>query len=157
IGIDRFRLLPTLCWISCSDTFLRALTFAGVALGVLLVAGILPPLVLALLWIDYLSLSVVSREFLSYQWDALLLEAGFLAIFVAAPVMIERARAPEAPPRPGIWLMLWLVFRLMLGSGIAKLASGDPTWRDLTAMTYHYETQPIPTPMAWYAHQLPLW
>jgi lipase maturation factor 1 len=157
VGLDRFRLLPTLCWLGTSDGFLRALTLGGVALAVLLVAGVLPPLVLALLWIDYLSLSVVAREFLSYQWDALLLETGLLAIFVAPIVLVERPRAPVAPPRLGVWLMLWLVFRLMFGSGVVKLASGDPTWRNLTALTYHYETQPIPTPVAWYAHQLPLW
>ena len=157
IGLDRYRLLPTLCWIGASDAFLRALTFAGIGLGALLVAGVLPAVVLPLLWIDYLSLSVVAREFLSYQWDALLLEAGLLAIFVAPLVLVERARSPVAPPRLGVWLMLWLVFRLMFGSGVVKLASGDPTWRNLTAMTFHYETQPIPTPLAWYAHQLPLW
>ena len=157
IGLDRYRLLPTLCWISASDVFLRALTVAGVGLGALLMAGVLPAVVLPLLWIDYLSLSVVAREFLSYQWDALLLEAGLLAIFVAPLVLVERARSPVAPPRLGVWLMLWLVFRLMFGSGVVKLASGDPTWRNLTAMTFHYETQPIPTPLAWYADQLPLW
>jgi len=157
IGVDRYRLLPTLCWMSASDAFLRGLTFAGIGLGVLLVAGVLPAVVLPLLWIDYLSLSVVAREFLSYQWDALLLEAGLLAIFVAPLVLVERVRSPVAPPRLGVWLMLWLVFRLMFGSGVVKLASGDPTWRNLTALTFHYETQPIPTPLAWYAHQLPLW
>ena len=157
IGLDRYRLLPTLCWISASDVFLRALTVAGVGLGALLMAGVLPAVVLPLLWIDYLSLSVVAREFLSYQWDALLLEAGLLAIFVAPLVVVERARSPVAPPRLGVWLMLWLVFRLMFGSGVVKLASGDPTWPNLTAMTFHYETQPIPTPLAWYADQLPLW
>src|SRR2546423_6444189 len=157
VGIDRFRLLPTLCWISTSDAFLHGLTLAGVALAVLLTIGVLPAVVVPLLWIDYLSLSVVAREFLSYQWDALLLEAGLLAIFIAPLVIVERARAPVAPPRLGVWLMLWLVFRLMFGSGVVKLASGDPTWQNLTAMTFHYETQPIPTPIAWYAHQLPLW
>jgi hypothetical protein len=157
IGLDRFRLLPTLCWMSASDGFLRGLTFAGIGLGALLVAGVLPAVVLPLLWIDYLSLSVVAREFLAYQWDALLLEVGLLAIFVAPLVIVERARSPAAPPRLGVWLMLWLLFRLMFGSGVVKLVSGDPTWRNLTAMTFHYETQPIPTPLAWYAHQLPLW
>jgi len=157
LGVDRFRLLPTLCWISASDSFLRALTLAGIGLGVLLALGVLPAVVVPLLWIDYLSLSVVAREFLSYQWDALLLEAGLLAVFVAPFVVVERARSPVAPPRLCVWLMLWLVFRLMFGSGIVKLASGDPTWRNLTAMAFHYETQPIPTPAAWYAYQLPLW
>jgi lipase maturation factor 1 len=157
IGADRFRLLPTLCWISASDAFLRGLTVSGIALGVLLVAGVAPAIVLPLLWVDYLSLSAVAREFLSYQWDALLLETGLLAIFVAPLVLVERPRAPTAPPRLGVWLMLWLVFRLMFGSGVVKLASGDPTWRNLTALTFHYETQPIPTPLGWYAYQLPLW
>jgi len=157
IGIDRYRLLPTVCWIAASDAFLKSLCIAGIALGALVAVGLVPAIVLPLLWVDYLSLSAVAREFLSYQWDALLLEAGFLAIFVAPLVVRERWRAPAAPPRHGVWLMLWLVFRLMFGSGIVKLASGDPTWRNLTAMTFHYETQPIPNPLAWYAHQLPVW
>src|SRR5262249_31710320 len=156
IGLDRFRLLPTVCWLSTSDAFLRGLALSGAALAALLVAGVLPALVLTLLWLDYLSLSVVAREFLSSQWAALLLETGFLAIFLAPLVLVERPRAPAAPPRLGVWLMLWLLFRLMFGSGIVKLASGDPTWRNLTAMTFHYEPQPIPTPVAGYAHQKPL-
>jgi hypothetical protein len=157
IGLDRFRLLPTLCWLGASDVMLRALCLGGVALAMMLALGVLPALVLPLLWIDYLSLSVVSRDFLSFQWDALLLDAGFLAIFIAPLVLVDRRRAPIDPPRLGIWLMLWLLFRLMFGSGMVKLASGDPTWRDLTALTFHFETQPIPTPLAWYAHHLPVW
>ncbi|MBI3491854.1 MAG: lipase maturation factor family protein, partial [Acidobacteria bacterium] len=157
IGLDRFRLLPTLCWISTSDVFLRALCFGGVACAALLVVGIAPIAVLPALWLLYLSLSVVCRGFLSYQWDALLLEAGLVSVCTAPAVGWERLRERVDPPRLGRWLMLWLLFRLMLGSGAVKLASGDPTWRDLTALTFHYETQPIPTPLAWYANQLPVW
>jgi hypothetical protein len=156
-GVDRFRQLPTLCWLSASDTFLRGLSLGGIVLAAFLVAGILPAVVVPLLWIDYLSLSVVAREFLGYQWDALLLEAGLLAMALAPWVVRERARTPVRPPQAGVWLMWWLVFRLMFGSGLAKLASGDPTWRNLTALAFHYETQPIPTPLAWYVHQLPTW
>src|SRR2546421_659491 len=86
-----------------------------------------------------------------------ILPAGAYPDTRRAHVVLERARSPVAPPRLGVWLMLWLVFRLMFGSGAVKLASGDPTWRNLTAMAFHYETQPIPTPAAWYAYQLPLW
>src|SRR5205814_4210539 len=154
---DRYRLLATLCWIDASDAFLRALSIGGVVLAVLLAAGLVPAIVLPLLWMDYLSLSAVAREFLSFQWDALLLEAGFLAIFVAPLVLRDRRRDATDPPRLAMWLLLWLLFRLMAGSGAVKLASGDPTWRDLTALTFHYETQPIPTPVAWYAHHLPVW
>jgi hypothetical protein len=157
LGFDRFRLLPTLCWISTGDAFLEALCAGGAALASLLVVGVAPGVVLPLLWLTYLSLSVVGQDFLSFQWDALLLEAGFLAIFIVPAVRRERLRDAADPPRLGVWLLLWLLFRLMVGSGAVKLASGDPTWRSLTALTFHYETQPIPTPVSWYAHHLPVW
>jgi predicted DCC family thiol-disulfide oxidoreductase YuxK len=156
-GLDRFRLLPTLAWASASDASLQALCIGGGALAVLLVAGILPSVVLPLLWFAYLSLSIVCREFLSFQWDALLLETGFLAIFLAPLTRRERLRDLADPPRVAVWLLLWLLFRLMVGSGAVKLTSGEPTWRHLTALAFHFETQPIPTPLAWFANQLPLW
>jgi hypothetical protein len=156
-GLDRVWSLPTLAWVSASDASLEALCIGGGALALLLVAGILPAVVLPMLWLTYLSLSVVCREFLSYQWDALLLETGFLAIFLAPLTRRERLHSLTAPPRVAVRLLVWLLFRLMVGSGAVKLASGDRTWRDLTALAFHFETQPIPTPIAWYAHQLPLW
>ena len=81
---------------------------------------------------------------MGYQWDYLLLEASFLAIFLV-------------PSLPRIWLFQWLLFRLMFESGVVKLASHDASWSSLTALTYHYQTQPLPTPLAWYMAQLPLW
>ncbi len=156
-GLNRFWIFPTLTWISASDAALRALCVGGMLLSSLLIVGILPALVLPLLWLLYLSLSVVGQDFLSYQWDALLLETGFLAIFLAPLTWRERRRELVNPPRVVVWLFLWLLFRLMVGSGVVKLASGDPTWHNLTALSYHFETQPIPTPLAWYAHRLPLW
>src|SRR5205807_1584678 len=95
-------------------------------------------------------------EFLSYQWDVLLLEAGLLGV-VLAPwgVWLHRATAP--PSVVAVWLFRWLVFRLMFLSGVVKLNSGDPTWRDWTALSYHYETQPLPTWTSWYVHQAPAW
>src|SRR5581483_8808698 len=140
-----------------TDAVLHALTIGGAAVALLLVVGVAPIPVLLVLWVDYLVVSNAGAEFLSYQWDALLLETGLLAVFVAPPVWRERLDRIEDPPQLARALMLWLLFRLMVGSGVVKLASGDPTWRSLTAMTFHYETQPIPTPLAWYAHQLPLW
>jgi lipase maturation factor 1 len=157
LGLDRFRLLPTIVWLDASDGFLQGLCVAGAGLSALLVAGLGSCLVLPLLWLLYLSLAVVSREFLSYQWDALLLEAGFLAIFLAPVAWRERLRHPPDPPAVARWLMWWLLFRLMFGSGLVKLASGDAAWRHLTALAVHYETQPLPTPLAWEMHQLPLW
>jgi hypothetical protein len=137
------------------DAALRALCLGGAALSAALVLGILPIVTTSLLWAGYLWLSNLCGEFLWYQWDALLLEAGLLAILIAPPTLRDRASAATDPPRIAVWLMWWLTFRLMLGSGAVKLASGDPTWHDLTALTFHYETQPIPNPIAYYAHHLP--
>jgi hypothetical protein len=155
-GLGSFHRDPTLLWINSSDKFLIALTWAGVALSLLLTVGFAPMAMLAVLWILYLSLFTVGRIFLGYQWDVLLLETGFLAIFVA-PLDL----APHFPPRMGssaivLWLLWWLLFRLMFSSGMVKLISGERVWRNLTALSVHYETQPLPTPIAWYTHQLPI-
>jgi hypothetical protein len=153
LGWHRFHVLPTLCWVSASDGFLKFQCAAGTGLALVLILGIAPAPCLFLLWLIYLSLSVVSREFLSFQWDNLLLEVGFLAIFFA-PMQLRRG-VSLPPSKLVLWLLRWLLFRLMLCSGLVKLLSGDPTWRNLTALNYHYETQPLPTWIGWYAHQLP--
>ncbi|XP_025889683.1 lipase maturation factor 2, partial [Nothoprocta perdicaria] len=100
----------------------------------------------------------VGQVFLYFQWDSLLLEAGFLAVLVA-PLRVPGWRAPAWRPHDALplWLVRWLLFRLMFASGVVKLSSRCPTWWGLTALTYHYETQCIPTPLAWFAHQLPVW
>jgi predicted DCC family thiol-disulfide oxidoreductase YuxK/uncharacterized membrane protein YphA (DoxX/SURF4 family) len=156
LGPEKFRLLPTLCWLNPTDGFLSFLWIGGAALSVLLILGIAPGPVLLLLWAFYLSLSGVCRDFLSFQWDILLLETGFLAIFFAPWRSLSRL-SRDAPPSPVVLgLLRWLLFRLMFASGVVKLASGDPTWWNLTALRVHYETQPLPTWIGWYAHQLPL-
>lgn len=157
LGAERFWRLPTLCWLNQSPGFLHCLCGAGVLISLGVVADIAPACGLLVLWAIYLSLSTVSREFLSFQWDILLLEAGFLGILYA-PWRLWPRLATDAPPSPIVrWLLWWLLFRLMLASGVVKLASGDPTWNNLTALSYHYETQPLPTWIGWYAHQLPAW
>jgi uncharacterized membrane protein YphA (DoxX/SURF4 family) len=155
VGLDRYRLIPTLAWLGAGDRLLVGWCITGAGLGLLLLLGIAPLLIAPAVWVIYLSLAVVCRGFLAYQWDALLLEAGFLAIAVAPPRFRDRFRDRTDPPRLGVWLLLWLLFRLMFASGAVKLASGDPAWRDMTALTYHFWTQPIPTPLAWYASRLP--
>ncbi len=155
LGTTRYWWLPTFCWLSASDATLRGLCWAGAGISVLLILDIAPALWALLAWGGYLSLSTICQEFLSYQWDALLLETGFLAIFFA-PLRLAPRLSGDAPARPTVRRLLWwLLFRLMISSGVAKLASGDPTWRHLTALIYHYETQPLPTWIGWYAHQLP--
>ena len=156
-GAGAYWQLPTLGWLGASDTALRAYVVCGVGLAVLLIAGLAPLVVLPLLWLLYLSLSVLGQTFLSFQWDALLLETTVMALVYAPPVWRERPGGDPPPPAAGRWLVWWLLFRLMFLSGITKLASGDPTWRSLTALTYHYETQPLPVWTSWYADHLPLW
>jgi len=135
---------PTLLWLGRSDAALQATWIAGAIAALIAAVGVWQRAALAISLALWLSLCVVGQEFLSFQWDVLLLEAGFLAVF-----------ADTAPAR--IWLFRWLAFRLIFFSGVVKLTSHDPAWRNLTALTYHYETQPLPTPFAWYMAQLPLW
>ncbi len=155
LGPARYWWLPTFCWLSGSDATLRGLCLAGAGVSALLILDIAPALGAFVAWVLYLSLATVCQEFLSYQWDALLLETGFLAIFFA-PLRLLPRLSGDTPVRPTVRRLLWwLLFRLMVSSGVVKLASGDPTWRHFLALTYHYETQPLPTWIGWYAHQLP--
>jgi hypothetical protein len=157
LGAERYWIVPTLCWIDAGDAFLHLQCGAGTVLALLVVLGIAPVPSLALLWALYLSLCTACQPFLDFQWDSLLLETGLLAIF-AAPLTWRHALAPPGRgSRIALALERWLLFRLMVSSGIVKLASGDPTWRNLTALRYHYETQPIPAWTSWYAHRLPPW
>ncbi len=157
VGPDRFRQLPTLCWLNSSDGFIQFQCAAGTILALLLILGIAPVPALALLWVFYLSLMTVGRDFFGFQWDNLLLEVGFLSIFFA-PLRLWPKFSRETPPsRIVLWLQRLLLFKLMFSSGCVKLTSQDPTWHNLTALTFHYQTQPLPTWIAWYASQAPLW
>ncbi len=154
-GPERLWRLPTLLWVRSDDLALQAVCALGIVGAILACCGVMQRLALLALWVLYLSLVVVGQDFLSFQWDNLLLEAGLLAILLAPP---GRSTAGSSwPSRWPVLLLHWLLFRLTFSSGFVKLASGDPTWRDLTALRYHYETQPLPTSISWYAHQLPDW
>jgi predicted DCC family thiol-disulfide oxidoreductase YuxK len=156
-GPIRYWFLPTLAWIDASDGALRALCAAGSLLSLLLVAGIAPIASLAGCWALYLSLATVGQVFLWFQWDGLLLETGFLALFLAPWRWWSRPGSDPPPSRLALAMLRWLLFRLMFSSAVVKLASGDASWHDLTALQYHYQTQCLPTWIAWYAHQLPPW
>jgi len=135
--------LPTLSWLDASDSTLRVACVAGLAAGLLVAVGIAQRLCLVLCFVLYLSLFYAGQEFMSFQWDLLLLESGFLAIFLPL-------HSPLIP-----FLFRWLLFRFVFLSGCVKLLSQDPSWANLSALQYHFETQPLPTWLAWYAHQLP--
>lgn len=157
VGPERYWLAPTLAWLDSGDAALSALCASGAALGALLALGFAPRFCLVGLWALYLSLATVCRDFLWFQWDGLLLETGFLAIFLAPWRWWYRPSRDPPPPRAPLRLLRWLLFRLMFASAVVKLASGDPAWRHLTALEYHYETQPLPPWTAWYAAHLPAW
>ncbi len=151
----RFRDSPSLFHLGYSDRGLRLVGWSGVVLAAATVLGLpargplwVPVLVWLLLWALYLSIVNVGQRFYSFGWESLLLEAGFLAVFLG------NARTP--PPLPILLLFRWLAVRVELGAGLIKLR-GDRCWRDLTCLDYHHETQPMPNPLSWYAHRLPRW
>jgi predicted DCC family thiol-disulfide oxidoreductase YuxK len=145
LGNSAYRLLPTVFWLNASDALLLSGTVVGAVLGLLVVVNRWTRPALIGLFALYLSYVCAGQEFLSFQWDSLLLEVGFLAIFITGESRIV------------VWLYRWLVFRYLFLAGVVKLLSGDPTWRNLTALEYHFWTQPLPTPLAWYAAQMPSW
>jgi hypothetical protein len=142
IGTEAYWRVPTLFWIDSGDMALTLVAGAGVVFALLLMAGLAQRTSLVFLYVLYLSIKSGGQVFTFYQWDALLLEVGFLAVFLtltgSAVVYLFRA----------------LLFRFMFLAGAAKLLSGDPTWRDLTALSFHDETQPLPMWIGWYVHQL---
>ncbi len=148
--------LPTLFWLGVSDAALRVVSWAGLVLSLGVLLGYANSIMLFLLWLFYLSIIQVGQVFLGYGWESLLLETGFLAIFLAPPLDPRPFPKNESPPKPVMWLLRWLVFRLMFGAGLIKLR-GDSCWGDLTCLMFHYETQPLPNPLSWYLHQLPAW
>src|SRR6266566_989244 len=162
-GSESYSLFPTLAWFDTSDGFLRFLAGGGAAASLLVTLGIATAPGLIIAWLFYLSIVTVGGDFLSFQWDVLLLEAGFLAIFLAPWELFQPhwgggSRKWRSPPSSTVlWLLRWLLFRLVFLSGAVKLLSQDPAWRNLTALKYHYYTQPLPTPPAWYMDQLPDW
>lgn len=160
-GQSPMLLAPSLLWLNASDAMLNAVVWVGSIFALLLIFGLLPGLSSLMCWLLYLSLVNAVPVFLNYQWDALLLEAGFLAIFLAPWVLHERLSAPREPSRIARWLVWWLIFRLMLESGIVKLLDypgvTENTWLNLTALNYHYFTQPIPNNFSVFMHALPEW
>jgi len=162
-GRNAYFLFPTLCWFNSSNAFLHFLCGAGVLCSLLLILGIAPAVSLACLFVFYLSLTVAGQVFLNFQWDILLLETGFLAIFLAPWQLWPRETATRGGhgclpvSRAGLFLLNLLLFKLMLMSGVVKLTSGDSSWWDLTALDYHYWSQPLPTVFAWWADKSPEW
>jgi hypothetical protein len=155
--LERVLKVPTLLWLSAGDGMIWTLIAAGVVLAVLLIVDVLPGLAVLGLWLSYLSLITVGGPFFRYQWDILLLEALLMSLFLAPWRLRPRLAGDAEPLLAGVWLVRLLACKLMLLSGLVKLRSGDATWADLTALEYHFFTQPIPTWTAYCAHHAPAW
>jgi hypothetical protein len=164
LGWLRFWMYPTVAWFNCSDATLQGITIAGVCLSVLVILGVTTAPSLVLLAILWLSLVTGGGEFTGFQSDGMLVELTVLSLFIVPWQWFEppwpvplKWRRQTPPPIFALWLLRFMLFRIMFISGVVKILSGDPYWRDLTALEYHYETQPIPTPLAWYADHFPEW
>ena len=152
-----FAKLPTLFWLlGSSDGLLVAMALVGTVLSLLLLAGATNAILQILLWAIYLSFVQVGQIFYGYGWEMLLLEAGFLSIFLCPLRSFGPFPKGSPPPVAVVWLFRWLAFRLMFGAGLIKIR-GDECWRDLTCLLYHYETQPNPNPLSPFIHFLPPW
>lgn len=150
-----FKYAPSLFYSKHSDQFIQKIGWIGVALSLFAFSGLsevgglyLSITVWFILWALYLSFVNVGQTFYGFGWESMMLEAGFLAIFLGS--------ADVEAPALIIWLYRWMLFRVMFGAGLIKLR-GDRCWLDLSALDYHYETQPIPNPCSYYLHHSPKW
>ncbi len=150
-----FWTLPSGFIFGVSDGAMMAVAWVGAALALLAVLGFSNAISWLLLWGLYLSLDHVGQTFWGFGWENQLLETGFLAAFLC-PLLDPRPFPSRAPPVVVVWLYRWLIFRVMLGAGLIKLR-GDPCWHELTCLDFHFETQPVPSPLTPFFHFLPHW
>ncbi|XP_064376141.1 lipase maturation factor 1 isoform X3 [Dromaius novaehollandiae] len=160
ISLDALSYAPTIIWFldwSDMDSVLDYLSGFGLATSAfVLVTGCANMILMAILWILYLSLVNVGQIWYSFGWESQLLETGFLGIFLCPLWTLSRLPSYTPPSTIVIWGFRWLIFRIMLGAGLIKIR-GDRCWRELTCMDYHYETQPVPNPIAYFMHRSPWW
>jgi hypothetical protein len=155
LGSARFWYAPTVFWWSSSDRYLLGVVVVGMVASLLLVLNVCPRGMLVICLVSFLSFIAAAQDFASYQSDGMLLEAGFIGLFLAPPGWWPRWGSSHPPSRASRYLLVWLMFRIYFESGIAKILGRDPEWRDFTAMDQYYQNGPLPTWIAWYAHQLP--
>src|SRR6202022_3315784 len=153
----RLWFAPTLLWFSSSSQMLIALCWMGMLASLLVVVSVWPRGTLLICFICFLSFVSAAQEFSGYQSDGMLLEAGFIALFLAPPGFRPALGVGKPPMRASLFLLQWEWFRIYFESGVAKIASGDPEWRQLTAMDEYYQNGPLPTWIGWYVQHFPHW
>src|SRR6202030_1103602 len=156
-GVLRFWYAPTLLWISPSNRMLMAICWIGLIASVTLVFNVWPRGMLLVCFVCYLSFVAAAQDFSGYQSDGMLLEAGFISLFFAPPGFWPGLGRSNPPSRASLFLLQWEWFRIYFESGVAKIRSGDPTWRNFTAMDNYYQNGPLPTWIGWYVQHFPHW
>jgi hypothetical protein len=157
VGYARYWYVPSVLWFSSGGHMLIALCWVGMAAAVLLIFNIWPRATLAICFICFLSFVSAAGEFSGYQSDGMLLEAGFLSLFLAPGGFRPGFGEARPPTRAALYLLLWEWFRIYFESGVAKIAGGDVEWRNFTAMDDYYQNGPLPTWIGWYVQHLPHW
>ncbi|HSU16969.1 lipase maturation factor family protein [Longimicrobium sp.] len=154
---ERFWYAPTLLWLGSGSAALTVLVAGGIVASLLLAANVCPRGMVAVCTVLFLSCVAALQDFSSYQSDGMLLEAGFISFFFAPRGVRPGLGAADPPSRLSLFMLRWEWFRIYFESGIVKLASGDPHWRDLTAMDEYYQNGPLPTWPGWYVQHFPHW
>jgi hypothetical protein len=157
VGHARYWYVPSVLWFSGSSHMLMGLCWVGMAAAVLLVLNLWPRGMLVVCFVCFLSFVSAARDFSGYQSDGMLLEAGFLSLFLAPGGLRPRLGEMRPPVRAALYLLLWEWFRIYFESGVAKMAGGDPEWRNFTAMDDYYQNGPLPTWIGWYVQHFPHW
>jgi len=155
--VQKIWYAPTLFWISSSDTALTCVIAVGLIASVLLVLNLSPRLMTVACTTLFLTCIAALQDFSSYQSDGMLLEAGFISSFFAPRGIRPGLGATDPPSSFSLFMLRWEWFRIYFESGIVKIASGDPHWRNLTAMDDYYQNGPLPSWLGWYVQQLPHW
>jgi lipase maturation factor len=156
-GMGRFWYAPTMLWFGNGDRALEILCWTGIVASILVVFNIWPRVTLLVCFVAFLSFVAAAQDFSGYQSDGMLLEAGFICLFFAPPGLRPGLGQGYAPSRASLYLLRWEWFRIYFESGIAKMISGDLSWRNFRAMDDYYQNGPLPTWIGWYVEQWPRW
>ena len=154
-GAKAYWIAPSLLWIDASDRALDVLVWTGFVASALIIFNVWPRVSIAVAAIAFLSFIAAAQDFSSYQSDGMLLEAALLSIFFAPRGIWPGLGRDQPPSKASLFMLRWEWFRIYFESGVVKILSGEPQWRNLTAMDKYYENGPLPTWIGWHVQQWP--
>ncbi|MGO9640362.1 MAG: lipase maturation factor family protein [Candidatus Acidiferrales bacterium] len=157
LGLARFWYAPSLFWVSSGDRALSIVCWIGLIASLALIFNFWPRASILVCLVAFLSFVSTAQDFSGYQSDGMLLEAGFLSLFLAPPGFRPGLGEKNPASRASWFLLVWLCFRIYFESGIVKVMGHDPEWRNFTAMDNYYQNGPLPTWIGWYVQHWPHW